>query len=175
MLCAQTTLISTLYCQDEDVDNLPRHTGESTDGALLQLLLEMGETYQIWRDEYPEDTLVYKKANPKGTPLSQEYTAVVIHLKDGGGYKLYCKGAPGYVLPRCTRMALPSLDNVPFDNQDTKRETDDLEKRKQLEVLCLASKYFPAIHGKLDCIFRHCSFVDLRQKSFVCSRHELNA
>ena len=165
---SNSTLILTLYCQDEDVDNLPRHTGENTDGALLQLLLEMGETYQIWRDEYPEDTLVYKKANPKGAPLSQEYTAVVIHLKDGGGYKLYCKGAPGYVLPRCTRMALPSLDNVPFGDDNTRRETDDLEKRKQLEVICLASKYFPAVYGKLDFILTHFSIVELRQKWFSC-------
>lgn len=151
----------TLYCQDEDADNLPRHTGESTDGALLQLVLEMGETYQIWRDEYPEDTLVHKRANPRGEPSSQEHTAVVIHLKDGGGYKLYCKGAADYVLPRCSQMALPSLDNVAFDENhrhNTRKQIDDLEKRKQLEVLCLASKYFPAIYGKLDCRLRHSSY-----------------
>ena len=134
------------------MDNLPKHIGESTDCALLQLVLEMGETYQIWRDEYPEDTLVHKRASPRGVPPSQEYTAVVIHLKDGGGHKLYCKGAPSYVLPRCSQVELPSLQNRTFeerDRQNTRRQIDDLEKRKQFEVLCLASKYFPANDGKM--------------------------
>ncbi len=142
------------------MDNLPKHIGDSTDGALLQLVLEMGETYQIWRDEYPKDTLVHKRASPRGVPPSQEYTAVVIHLKDGGGYKLYCKGAPSYVLPRCSQVALPSLDNRAFEEQDrynTRRRIDDLEKRKQFEVLCLASKYFPANSGKLGCSMSYSS------------------
>lgn len=150
------------------MDNLPKHIGESIDGALLQLVLEMGETYQIWRDEYPEDTLVHKRASQGGVHPSQQYTAVVIHLKDGGGHKLYCKGAPGYVLPRCTQMALPSLDNKTFDEheRDNKRkQIDDLEKRKQFEVLCLASKYFPADnhYGKLvRCrLRRHSSYIEL--------------
>ncbi|KAL9972964.1 hypothetical protein ACROYT_G019365 [Oculina patagonica] len=136
--------------QDEDVDNLPKHIGDSTDGALLQLVLEMGETYQIWRDEYPEDTLVHKRASPRGVPPSQEYTAVVIHLKDGGGYKLYCKGAPSYVLRRCAQVALPSLYNRAFDKQNTEQQIEDLVKEKQCEVLCLAIKDFPAKNGSND-------------------------
>ena len=131
-----------LYSQDEDVDNLPKHIGDSTDGALLQLVLEMGETYQIWRDEYPEDALVHKRASPRGVPPSQEYTAVIIHLKDGGGYKLYCKGAPSYVLGRCSPEAHPLLDNV-------EQQIKDLVEEKQCEVLCFASKDFPASYGEL--------------------------
>ena len=138
-----------LYSQDEDVDNLPKHIGDSTDGALLQLVLEMGETYQIWRDEYPEDALVHKRASPRGVPPSQEYTAVIIHLKDGGGYKLYCKGAPSYVLGRCSQEALPSLDNRDFDKQNAEQQIKDLVEEKQCEVLFLASKDFPASYGKL--------------------------
>lgn len=86
------------YCQDEDVDNFLRYIGESIDGVFLQFFFEMGEMYQIWRDEYFEDILVYKKVNFKGMFLSQEYIVVVIYFKDGGGYKLYCKGVFGYVL-----------------------------------------------------------------------------
>lgn len=134
--------------QSEDADNLPKHIGDSTDGALLQFVLEMGETYQIWRDEYPEDKLVHRCKSPRGVPHGEAFTAVVIHLKDGGGgYKLYCKGGPSFVLPRCTNMALPSLDNRNYDGNDkhnTSKQISDLEKRKpSIEVVCLASKYFP--------------------------------
>ena len=133
------------------MDNLPKHIGESIDCALLQLVLEMGETYQIWRDEYPEDILVHKRASPRGVPPSQEYTAVVIHVKDGGGHKLYCKGAPSYVLDRCNQMVLPSLDNRALDKQKTKQQIHELVKEKQCEVLCLACKYFPVNNGKFVC------------------------
>lgn len=111
----------------------------------------MGETYQIWRDEYPEDMLVHRRASPREAPPSLQHTAVVIHMRDSGsgGYKLYCKGAPGYVLPRCTQMALPTLENIAFDDRDKRNiwhEIDNLQTRKQFEVICLALKYFP---GKL--------------------------
>ena len=116
----------------------------------------MGETYQIWRDEYPEDKLVHRCKSPRGVPRGEAFTAVVIHLKDGGGgYKLYCKGGPSFVLPRCTNMALPSLDNRNYDGNDkhnTSKQISDLEKRKpSIEVVCLASKYFPG-DGKLKCL-----------------------
>ena len=111
----------------------------------------MGETYQVWRDEYPEDILVHRRASPREAPPSHQHTSVVIHLKDGGSgrYKLYCKGAPGYVLSRCTQMALPTLENVPFDDKDKEnigKEIKNLQTSKQAEVICLAFRYFP---GKL--------------------------
>lgn len=102
----------------------------------------MGETYQIWRDEFPEDTLVYKRTSLKGEPHDKEFSTVVIHLKDvDGGYKLYCKGSPSYVLPRCTYD-----DNV---RSDTRKQISDLKKRKPLiEVVCLASKSFSSAYGE---------------------------
>lgn len=117
----------------------------------------MGETYQIWRDEYPEDSLKHRRTSPRGVPPSEEFSAVVIHLKDGGdGYMLYCKGGPDYVLNHCTKMALPSFDNRNYDDNDkhnTKKQISDLEKRKpSVEVVCLASKYFPPIYSKFMCI-----------------------
>ena len=144
--------------QNEDADNLPKHIGDSVDGALLQFVLEIGETYQVWRDEYPEDTLVHKWQSPRGVPPSEEFTAVVIHLKEGGGagYKLYCMGGVDFVLSRCSNMVLPSLDNKRFDDDDnykTRKQISDLVKRKpSIEVVCLASKYFPSDgeHFSLD-------------------------
>lgn len=134
--------------EDEDDDHLPKHIGDSSDCALLQLVLEMGETYQVWRDEYPEDILVHRRASPREAPPSHQHTSVVIHLKDGGSgrYKLYCKGAPGYVLSRCTQLALPTLENVPFDDKDKEnigKEIKNLQTSKQFEVICLAFRYFP--------------------------------
>lgn len=135
--------VNTSYSSDiqsEDADNLPKHIGDSNDGALLQFVLEMGETYQIWRDEFPEDTLVYKRTSLKGEPHDKEFSTVVIHLKDvDGGYKLYCKGSPSYVLPRCTYD-----DNV---RSDTRKQISDLKKRKpSIEVVCLASKSFSSAY-----------------------------
>lgn len=127
----------------------------------------MGETYQVWRDEYPEDILVHRRASPKEEPPSQQHTAVIIPLKDGGGHKLYCKGAAGYVLPRCTQMALPSLDDNPFGDNDKdviSKDIENLQKTKQFEVLCLALKYFPTseTYGKLVCTLRQPSYMETK-------------
>jgi len=120
----------------------------------LQFVLEIGETYQIWRDEYPEDILVHKCSSRRGVPQSDDFTAVVIHLKDGGdGYMLYCKGGANFVVDRCTKAALPSFDSRNFDDNDrynTKKKISELEKRKpSIEVVCLASKYFPSAYGTI--------------------------
>ena len=113
----------------------------------------MGETYQIWRDEYPEESLVYKRTSPRGVPPSEEFSAVVIHLRDGGGgYKLYCKGGPGFVLRRCTTRTSPSFDNTSYsknDRENTSTEISNLKRRKpSVEVVCLAFKYFSSVDGK---------------------------
>lgn len=73
----------------------------------------------------------------------------MIHLKEeGGGYKLYCMGGADFVLSRCSNMVTPSLDNKRFvddDNYKTRKQISDLVKRKpSIEVVCLASKYFPS-------------------------------
>lgn len=148
-LCRGIT-VNTSYSSNiksEDADNLPRHVGDSIDCALLQFILEMGETYQIWRDEYPEDTLVYRSVSPKGVSPTEEFAVAVIHDKYAGtGYKLYCRGSPSYLLPRCTKMALTSFGTKNYDEDDrdnTRRKISHLGKRKpSIEIVCLASKYF---------------------------------
>ena len=114
----------------------------------------MGETYQIWRDEYPEDTLVYRSVSPKGVSPTEEFAVAVIHDKYAGtGYKLYCRGSPSYLLPRCTKMALTSFGTKNYDEDDrdnTRRKISHLEKRKpSIEIVCLASKYFSSPPGEL--------------------------
>lgn len=92
------------FCfQDEDDDNFFKYIGDSNDGVFLQFVFEMGEIYQIWRDEYFEDMFVYRCVSFREVFLSFQYIVVVIYMRDSGsgGYKLYCKGVFGYVLFCC--------------------------------------------------------------------------
>ena len=140
--------------KSEDADNLPRHVGDSTDCALLQFALEMGESYLIWRDEYPEETLVYRSLSPKGVPFTEEFALVVIQhcSDDASGYTLYCRGAASYLLPLCTNMACTTRGSKPFTDSEKfnmKRKISDLENRKpSIEVVCLTSKCISSLPGK---------------------------
>lgn len=151
-LCRGIT-VNTSYSsniQSEDADNLPRHVGDSIDCALLQFVLEMGESYQIWRDEYPEETLVYRSISPKGVPFTEEFALVVIqHNDDARGYTLYCRGAASYLLPLCTNMACTTRGSKPFSDSDKfnmKKKISDLENRKpSIEIVCLTSKWISSL------------------------------
>lgn len=141
--------------KSEDADNLPRHVGDSIDCALLQFVLEMGETYQIWRDEYPEETLVYRSLSPKGVPFTEEFALVVIQHHGAAStcrYTLYCRGAASYLLPLCTNMAFTRRGSKPFADSDRLniiRQMSDLEKRKpSIEVVCLTSKCISSLPGE---------------------------
>jgi len=72
---------------------LPKQLGNKTECSLLGFLLDLGQSYESVRNDYPQDTLVkIYTFNSKRKSMS-----TVTHLP-GGNFRLYCKGASEMVL-----------------------------------------------------------------------------
>ena len=94
-----------LVCQHEEADNLPKQTGDTTDCALLQFILELGESYQYWRDEYPEGGFLREYVSYKADATGhnkKEYAATAVRLHHGtGGNRVYCIGDVNCIIEKC--------------------------------------------------------------------------
>ena len=92
---------------------LPDHVGNKTECALLGFVLALGETYQVYRDEIPEEayTKVFtfnskRKSMSTVTPLA------------GGGYRVYTKGASEMVMSKCSSILGADAKLLPFGEDD---------------------------------------------------------
>ncbi|CAH1960691.1 unnamed protein product [Acanthoscelides obtectus] len=90
--CAYT---SRIMPGDEGSD-LPKQVGNKTECALLGFVLGLGKNYQTIRDDYPEETFtrVY-------TFNSVRKSMSTVIPRQGGGYRLYTKGASEIILNKC--------------------------------------------------------------------------
>ncbi len=92
---------------------LPDHVGNKTECALLAFLLDMGETYQAFRDEVPVE--VFKKVYTFNSKRKSMSTVVPLA---GGGYRMYTKGASEMVLNKCTTIIGKDNTILPFNEDD---------------------------------------------------------
>ena len=73
--------------------------GNKTECALLGFVLELGETYQAYRDEVPQEKFVRVYTfNSLRKSMS-----TVINMPNGG-YRLFSKGAAEILLQKCTKI-----------------------------------------------------------------------
>ena len=74
---------------------LPKQLGNKTECSLLGMVLDMGQSYDRVREEWPEDRLhkVY-------TFNSVRKSMSTVIPKDGGGFRLFTKGASEIVLKK---------------------------------------------------------------------------
>lgn len=119
-------------------DKLPIQAGDMTDCAVLQFIIDIGETYQQWRDVNPEEsfTKLYDF-----TPSRKSMTTVTQPEK--GIYKVYSKGAAEILLPKCVSTYSTDGQIKPFDKEDVARvftEIIDPMQQESLSILCIASK-----------------------------------
>ena len=137
--------------QEEGADNIPKQGGNRIDAALLQYLFELGEYYQTWRDDYPEDKLVKVFAF---TSSSKCMTTVI---NDGEeGFKVYSKGAAEVLLPLCTSVVAMSGEPRRFTKDDAEKLLQDLIKpweSQGLRLLCLTTKFIPSAGMRYTVIF----------------------
>ncbi|XP_050530800.1 plasma membrane calcium-transporting ATPase 2 isoform X3 [Daktulosphaira vitifoliae] len=82
---------------DDPTSDLPKQVGNKTECALLGFILALGKNYQTWRDDIPEEMLtrVY-------TFNSVRKSMSTVIPREGGGYRLFTKGASEIVLKKCT-------------------------------------------------------------------------
>lgn len=109
-----------------------------TDCAVLQFVVDVGETYQHWRDEHPEES--FKKLF-EFTPTRKSMTTVT--KPENGVYKVYSKGAAEVLLPKCVSTYSTDGQLKPFEKDDMERvlkEIVDPLQQEALKILCIASK-----------------------------------
>jgi Ca2+ transporting ATPase len=88
---------------------LVSQVGNSTECALLGLLIELGIHYEPIREQFPKETFTKQFTfNSKRKSMS-----TVVPLPDGG-YRVYTKGASEIVLAKCTNVLSPTGEVVPL-------------------------------------------------------------
>lgn len=90
--CAYTSRIMA----PEEGSDLPRQIGNKTECALLGFVQGLQKNYQTVRDDYPEETFtrVY-------TFNSVRKSMSTVIPRQGGGYRLFTKGASEIILQKC--------------------------------------------------------------------------
>ena len=94
-------------------ENLPTQVGNKTECALLGLILELGETYQSYRDDNPESSFV--KVFTFNSARKSMSTAIPL---EGGGYRLFTKGASEMVLRCCSHILDAKAQQQVFGKED---------------------------------------------------------
>jgi calcium-translocating P-type ATPase len=121
----------------------PRVEGNATEGALILLAKGAGcvEDEDAYRDQifFPEDGDKVFAFNS-----SKKRSSAVMHYPATGGYRVYVKGAPDWVLEDCTHMSLPDGSEVPFTSEDRTMVDDVIldMANNALRTLCLAHRDF---------------------------------
>ncbi|KAJ7391328.1 ATPase, Ca transporting, plasma membrane [Desmophyllum pertusum] len=126
----------------EHADGLPTQIGNKTEGALLGFVLEIGETYQDYRDNNPESSFV--KVYTFNSARKSMTTAVRL---PGGGFRIYSKGASEIILGRCTSIIGKNGEIRPFtaaDSEKMVREVIEPMASNGLRTISLAYRDFPA-------------------------------
>ena len=121
----------------------PRIEGNATEGALILLSKEAGcvENEDTYRDQLFD---VHRGDKLFAFNSSKKRSSVVVQYPSTGGYRLYCKGAPDWVLQDCTHMSMPDGSEVPF-TENAREEVDSVMiemANNALRTICLAHRDF---------------------------------
>ncbi|KAI6176344.1 Calcium-transporting ATPase [Aphelenchoides bicaudatus] len=76
-----------------------KQLGNKTECALLGLVVDLGQSYDGFRKKYPEEKLVKVY-----TFNSERKSMMTVIQREGGGYRIYAKGASEIILSRCKYM-----------------------------------------------------------------------
>lgn len=122
-------------------DGLPVQVGNKTEGALLGFVLEIGETYQHYRDDNPESSFV--KVYTFNSARKSMTTAVRL---PNGGIRIYSKGASEIILSRCTSIIGRDDEIRPFAAADLEKMVKEVIEPMAcdgLRTISLAYRDFP--------------------------------
>ena len=109
------------------------------DCALLQLVLELGQTYGHWRDAHPEAS-VRRYSSVRSDPPARQFTAAA--TQQGSGVRVYCRGGMEVVLEICSLKAQASSAVSELTLADKESFAEDARRMQgeELEVVALAHK-----------------------------------
>nr|XP_050867407.1 plasma membrane calcium-transporting ATPase 2 isoform X2 [Vespula vulgaris] len=99
-LLIQSISINSAYTSrimpSQEPSELPMQVGNKTECALLGFVVALGEKYQTVRDDHPEETFtrVY-------TFNSVRKSMSTVIPREGGGYRLFTKGASEIIMKKC--------------------------------------------------------------------------
>ena len=111
---------------------------------MLGYVLEIGETYQVYRDETPEET--YKKVYTFNSSRKSMTTVIPFN----GGYRVFTKGASEMVLSKCSTIIGRNGLKSNFgenDQQDVIKNVIDPMASNGLRTIAVAYKDFIAEEG----------------------------
>ena len=116
-------------------------------------MLELGETYQAYRDQAPEETFVHVYTFNS----TRKSMSTVINLPNGG-FRLFSKGASEIMLSRCTQIVGRDGNTLPFSEDDAKNLIETVIEPMAsygLRTICMGYRDFPADQGFYIYIFFH--------------------
>ncbi|EFX76259.1 hypothetical protein DAPPUDRAFT_188575 [Daphnia pulex] len=111
-----TNRMTVVACYDGDLPNEPiKQVGNKTECAMLGFVLDLKKSYQSIRDEHPEESFhrVY-------TFNSSRKSMSTVIAREGGGYRVFTKGASEMVLKKCAFIygVDGKLEKFTRENQD---------------------------------------------------------
>lgn len=121
-------------------ERLPTQVGNKTECALLGLVLELGETYQDFRDDNPESSFV--KVFTFNSARKSMSTVIPL---EGGGFRLFTKGASEMVLRLCTQILDAKGEAQGFGKEDRDNLANKVIEPMAsygLRTICLAYRDF---------------------------------
>ncbi|XP_002163645.2 plasma membrane calcium-transporting ATPase 3 isoform X1 [Hydra vulgaris] len=124
----------------ESGQGLPIQLGNKTECALLGFVLELGETYQPYRDEIPEESFVHVY-----TFNSTRKSMSTVIEKPGGGYRLFSKGASEILLGKCTQYINENGSIHEFSKADEAKLVQKIIEpmaSNGLRTICIAYRDF---------------------------------
>ncbi|CAD5220230.1 unnamed protein product [Bursaphelenchus okinawaensis] len=130
----------------ETPGQLPTQVGNKSECAMLQFMVELGQDYRAVRREHPEETLV-----KVFTFNSARKSMMTVVKREGGGYRVYSKGASEIIMARCKFILGAGGQVKPFGDQqyaDINRSVIEPMASDGLRTMGLAFKdYVPGTPG----------------------------
>ena len=124
---------------------MPKQLGNKTECALLGFILELGETYQSYRDANPEESFVHVYTfNSKRKSMS-----TVIKRPDGS-FRVFTKGASEMVLNKCSQIIAEDGNIVDFSEDNIKSIISDVIEpmaSNGLRTISISYRDFPKDQG----------------------------
>ncbi|KAI9565770.1 hypothetical protein GHT06_009563 [Daphnia sinensis] len=111
-----TNRMTVVACYNGELPNEPiKQVGNKTECAMLGFVLDLKKSYQAVRDEHPEESFhrVY-------TFNSSRKSMSTVIAREGGGYRVFTKGASEMVLKKCAFIygANGKLEEFSHENQE---------------------------------------------------------
>lgn len=124
----------------EHEGGLPKQLGNKTECALLGFLTHMGQSYELKRQEYPEEALV--KVYTFNSERKNMGTVIDVDGHDSR-YRVFCKGASEVVVKKCDYILDSNGQPQPFtasDHEWTVHNVIEPMACDGLRTICLAYK-----------------------------------